>query len=142
MGMVMTKLTLWNNTDLDMVARGLLAPDAVRTEEVDALVDTGAVMLVLPIDLCLRLGLTVIGYQTAKLADGTLRRVPQFGSLRIRLVGREMNCDVMGLPEGTMPLIGQIPLEGLDLIVDPRSQEVRVNPASPDIPTTYIYRAA
>lgn len=140
--MVMTKLTLWNNTDLDMASRGLLAPEAVRTEEVEALVDTGAVMLVLPIDLCMRLGLTVVGHQTARLADGTLRRVPQLGSLRIRLVGREMNCDVLALPEGTTPLIGQIPLEALDLIVDPRSREVRVNPASPDLPTSSIFRAA
>jgi hypothetical protein len=33
-----------------------------------------------------------------------------------------------------MPLIGQIPLEALDLIVDPKSRDLAVNPASPDTP--------
>ena len=33
-----------------------------------------------------------------------------------------------------MPLIGQIPLEELDLIVDPKSRELLVNRASPDAP--------
>jgi hypothetical protein len=31
-------------------------------------------------------------------------------------------------------LIGQIPLEELDLVVDPKSRELSVNPASPDMP--------
>jgi hypothetical protein len=35
---------------------------------------------------------------------------------------------------GTTPLIGQIPLEALDLVVDPRTRDVAVNPASPDMP--------
>ena len=56
----MTKLTLWNNTDLDLVSRGIMKPDEVRTETVDALVDTGATQLVLPMDLCERLGFSAI----------------------------------------------------------------------------------
>lgn len=43
---------------------------------------------------------------------------------------------------GTTPLVGQIPLEGLDLIVDPKLQEVRPNPESPDEPTSMQYFAA
>lgn len=45
-----------------------------------------------------------------------------------------MTCDALVLPAGATALIGQIPLEGLDLIVDPKSREVRVNPLSPDMP--------
>jgi hypothetical protein len=39
------------------------------------------------------------------------------------------------------PLIGQI-LEGLDLVVDPKSREVTVNPASPDMPLLDLLRAS
>jgi hypothetical protein len=45
-----------------------------------------------------------------------------------------MTCDALVEAAGTTPLIGQIPLEALDLIVDPKNREVRVNPASPDMP--------
>ena len=41
-----------------------------------------------------------------------------------------------------MPLIGQIPLEELDLLVDPKSHELRVNPASPDAPLIDVLSAA
>ena len=142
MGKVMTKLSLWNNTDLDMVDRGLIAREAVRMEEIDALVDTGATMLVLPIDVCERLGLTVLDTRKVRLADGSVREIPHVGGLRLSILGRQMVCDVLAMPVGTTPLIGQIPLEALDLIVDPKAREVRVNPESPDMPLLDLLRAA
>ena len=48
------------------------------------------------------------------------------GALRIEILGRQMLCDAFVTPTGSTPLIGQIPLEMLDLIVDPGSREVRV----------------
>jgi clan AA aspartic protease len=142
MGVVMTKLVLWNGADVHNVADGLIKPEQVRTEEVDALVDTGATVLVLPIDLCLRLGLHKLKNTDVRLADGKLVEMTYMGSLWISICGREMTCDALAAPEGTTPLIGQIPLEGLDLILDPRSQEVRPNPAHPNGPIYYALRAA
>jgi hypothetical protein len=46
----------------------------------------------------------------------------------------DTTCDALVLPEGATALLGQVPLESLDLVVDPRSREVSVNPASPDVP--------
>jgi hypothetical protein len=43
-----------------------------------------------------------------------------------------MVCDALVAPAGSTVLIGQLQLERLDLIVDPGSREVRVNPAHPD----------
>ncbi len=40
--------------------------------------------------------------------------------VRLEILGRDMTCDALVLPEGTQALIGQIPLEALDLIVDPK----------------------
>jgi len=53
-----------------------------------------------------------------------------------------MTCDALVLPAGTTALIGQIPLEGLDLVVDPKSRDVHVNPASPDGPLMELLRAS
>jgi clan AA aspartic protease len=142
MGMVMTKVTLWNNTDLDMAERGLIRPEDVRTAEIEALVDTGATQMVIPIDVCLTLGLRPGRTVPVRLADGTDREMTYYTSLHLSILGRDMSCDTLASPEGTTPLIGQIPLEALDLVVDPRSQELRTNPAHPDGPLMYALRAA
>ena len=125
MGSVMTKVTLWNNTDLDKVAEGTLRPEEVRTAEIDALVDTGATQLVIPIDVCRRLGLRPGRTVPVLLADGSEREMTYMTSLHISILGRDMSCDALAAPEGTTALIGQIPLEALDLVVDPRSRELR-----------------
>ena len=140
MGQVMTKVTLWNNTDLDMADRGLIPREAVRKVEIEALVDTGASTLVLPQDVVDALGLTIFDHLPVRLADGKRYAWPIAGSLRISILDRGMQCDAYVAPVGAPALIGQIPLERLDLIVDPRSQEVRVRHS--DGPHLYILRAA
>lgn len=140
--MVMTKVTLWNNTDLDNAERGLMRPEDVRTVEIEALVDTGATQMVIPIEICLKLGLRPGRTVPVRLADGTDRMMTYYTSLHISILGRDMNCDTLAAPEGTTPLIGQIPLEALDLVVDPKSRELRTNPAHPDGPLMYALRAA
>ena len=109
----MTKLTLWNNSDLDKVTEGSMRPEDVRTAELDALVDTGATQLVLPIDVCRRLGLRAGRTVPVRLADGTDRQMTYYTSLHISILGRDMSCDALAAPEGTTPLIGQIPFEAL-----------------------------
>src|SRR6188768_419576 len=136
----MTEVKLWNFTDLEDVRRGLLAPEAVRTTSVQGLVDTGAVTLVIPEDVARALGLSIIQVRTVTLADGSKRDMPIMGGLRIEILGRQMLCDAYVTPAGSTPLIGQIPLEMLDLIVDPGSREVRVR--SEDGPRAHLLRVA
>jgi clan AA aspartic protease len=109
-------------------------PDQVRTLEVEALVDTGATTLILPKDIADRLGLVVYEQRRVKLADGRVVEVPRVGAVRLEILRRDMVCDALVVPEGNVPLIGQIPLEELDLIVDPKSRDLSVNPLSPDLP--------
>jgi hypothetical protein len=45
-------------------------------------------------------------------------------------------------PAGTTPLVGEIPLEELALIVDPKRQELRPNPEHPDGPIIDALAAA
>ena len=142
MGKVMNRITLTNATDFDCAERGLLAPDQVRTLEADALVDSGATMLGLPADLVERLGLPVREHRKVRLADGSVREVPCVGSLLFRVLGRQMTCGALVLPAGSTPLIGQLQLEELDLIVDGKNREVRVNPESPDMPLLDLLRAS
>jgi clan AA aspartic protease len=130
----MTKLKLTNLVDKLLSSTGDLAPERVRAMEVEALVDTGAVNLALPEEIVSALGLHEIDRQLFRLADKTVREFPIMGGLEIEILGRRMQCDALLLPKGATPLIGQIPLERLDLVVDPRSREARVNPENPDFP--------
>jgi len=136
----MTRVDLWNNTDLEKAKEGLLAPEAVRKVSLEAMVDTGAVTMVIPEDVAKALGLSVVQVRTATLADGTKRQIPVMGALRLEIFGRPMICDAYVTPTGRMPLIGQIPLEALDLIVDPGSREARVR--SEDGPMGWLLRVA
>jgi clan AA aspartic protease len=130
----MEKLKLVNPRDREAAEDQTLSPEKVRTVTVDALVDTGATMLVLPQDVVARLGLKPAGMRRVRYADGRTREVPWVAGVWIELLGREMSCDALIEGAGTVPLVGQIPLEGLDLVVDPKSHALTVNPLSPDAP--------
>jgi predicted aspartyl protease len=91
-------------------------------------------MLALPEEVVEALGVKPHGTRRVRDARGITIEVPWVGGLLIEILGREMTCDALVLPRSATPLIGQIPLEGLDLIVDPKTREARVNPASPDMP--------
>jgi len=75
MGEVHVRVKLTNAVDQALVRRGLLQPEQVRTDEADALVDTGAVRCVLPPHVAQRLGLEVVGRRVAEYADGRLEAV-------------------------------------------------------------------
>lgn len=130
----MQKIKLTNSQDEKDVRRGLLTADEVRTLEIEALVDTGATMLMLPEDVVAGLGLLPDGFRKVRYADGRVREVPWVSGIRISILGRETVLNALVEEVGTTPLIGQIPLEELDLLVDPKSRELRVNPTSPEAP--------
>ena len=141
MGRVMTKMKLTNHVDQGAAERGLIPVSEVRSAEIDGLVDTGAMTLALPADVVERLGLPVIGRTVVSLADRTPREL-SIVALHLEILGRPMVLDAFVLPAGSTPLIGQIPLERLDLLVDSKSKDLIVNPASPDIPTLDLLRVA
>lgn len=136
----MTTMKLVNFGDERLARDGLMDSAQVRTLELEALVDTGAVDLVLPADLVERLGLPELGERRLRLADGSTRAVKKVGGILLEILGRRMTSDAYVMPVGSKALIGQIQLENLDLVVDARSREVRVNPESPDVATGDLYR--
>lgn len=141
MGKVMNRIKLTNATDLGNAQNGAIDAASVRTETLEALVDTGATTLAIPEDVVERLGLIATGTRNVKMADGTLRAVARV-VVHVEILGRDMTCDALVLPAGVPALVGQIPLEALDLIVDPKNRELRVNPESPDAPLLDLYAVA
>jgi clan AA aspartic protease len=130
----METIKLVNSYDEEDVRRGHGRLEDVRAVEVQALVDTGATMLMLPADVVARLGLVEAGRRKVRYANGHVEEVPWVAGVRVTILGRDTVLNALVEPAGTTPLIGQIPLEELDLLVDPKSRSLLVNPASPDGP--------
>jgi clan AA aspartic protease len=142
MGKVMETIKLANDYDLVATASGSLDPRKIRSVEIEALVDTGATMLMLPADVVERLGLPTRGYRNVRHADARTEEVAWVGGVHIEIRGRNTIVSALVGPVGSTALIGQIPLEEMDFVVDPKSRELRPNPASPDAPTMDLLGAA
>jgi clan AA aspartic protease len=142
MGKVMTKIRVTNMVDRRYARDGLIQPEQIRSVELEALVDTGATTLALPADVVASLGLSEIERRQVKMANGAIEELSVVGDLMVEILGRKGSCEAFVLPAGTTPLIGQVPLEILDLVVDAKSREVTVNPASPDMPLLDLLRAS
>jgi predicted aspartyl protease len=128
LGTVLVNARIDNLNDLYEVGAGRLKPEEVRRLEVsDALVDTGAMLLSLPRRYVEQLGLHRYRTRKAKTAAGTAD-IPICGMVVLTVQGRECRVEVAELPDECPVLIGQVPLEVLDFIVDPIHQRLIGNP--------------
>lgn len=130
----MQKIKITNSADVVLAQSGHLPQEQVRSIEIDALIDTGATTLVLPADVVAKMGFALREVRKLRLADGNLIDAPCVTNIRLEICGRDMLTSAYVMPAGSMPLVGQIPLEELDLIVDPKRQSLRPNPEHPDGP--------
>jgi hypothetical protein len=55
--------------------------------------------------------------------------VAVYEAVRLTIDGRFCSVDVMEVPDDIPVLVGQIPLEMLDLVVDPQGRRLTGNPA-------------
>lgn len=108
--------------------------DPSKTLEVEALVDTGATMVALPRGMVEALGLRKMREVQVRYANGSVARKEMYGVVTLEMMGRSGEFDVLAEEEGAQPLIGQVVLEVLDLVVDPRRRTLMPNPASPEMP--------
>lgn len=129
MGRVLTEATIENLRDLWAVEEGRLAANEVRRLHVDdALVDTGATTLALPTRLIEQLGLRKVYERVATSSRGR-GPVDVYEAVRLTLLDRFCTVDVIEVPDDVPVLIGQIPLEMLDLVVDLQGRRLTGNPA-------------
>ncbi|HEY3789577.1 MAG TPA: aspartyl protease family protein [Urbifossiella sp.] len=129
MGRVLTEATVYNLGDLIEVERGKLAANDVRKVVIpEALVDTGATTLSMPRSLLDQIGLTK-RYEKRAITAGGERTMSVYGTARVVIMGRDCVTDVVEVPEGNPVLIGQIPLEMMDWVVDLQSRKLIGNPA-------------
>ena len=128
MGRVTTTAKIENLDDLYEVDKGRLTPDGVRIVEVaDALVDTGATMLSMPNRLIQELGLRRFRTRQARTPAGVME-FDVYGTVQLTIQGRDCRVDVAAVADDCPVMIGQVPLELLDFVVDPVGQRLIGNP--------------
>jgi predicted aspartyl protease len=129
MGRVLVQATVENMEDLWAAKRGLIPHDRVRRVTIhDALVDTGATLLSLPSRMVSELGLTRTSVKRVTCSLG-IGEAAVYEAVRLTILGRSCTMDVMEVPDHVPALIGQLPLEHLDLVVDLRDRKLIPNPA-------------
>ena len=130
MGKVIVQLRLTNQSDL-VLKRHKARIGVPRQVATEALVDTGATRLYLKPSVIKSLGLRKVGEVNSRTTNGDrVRNV--YEPVRLELMERSGNFDVVDIDEHVPNLLGQIPLEYLDLVVDPKARTLRPNPAHGD----------
>jgi len=124
MGTVYEKITIKNAYDSENCRQGLIKEEDVRSVTVTAKVDTGASELVINEGLCEKLGLHVVEERKARVADGRWVFCKLVHEVEIHCKDRYVWCGAMVLPGSVNVLLGAVPLEVMDLIVDPGRQEL------------------
>lgn len=107
-----------------MIVRNLTTGASIT---VDAFVDTGASLPVLPGSLLRQIGVEPVSQQAFELADGSRVEYP-VGEVRITVEGRTVPTLCVFGPEGSTPLLGVVVLELAGLTVDPRERRLVPTP--------------
>ena len=124
MGYVHAEIILKNAGDVTSVKRGYIKEPEIRQTNVTAMVDTGAATLIINEDIRRQLGLSVESTYEAELADGSVQMYGKTEAVQIHWKDRNTICRAIVIPNANDILLGAIPLEDMDLIVNPAKQEL------------------
>ncbi len=121
---------------MGMAYQRLRLSNAARPEleefDAEALVDSGAADLCIPKSVALQLKLDAIEQRIVTYADGRQEAVDYVGPVLVACFGRRTFTGAMVM--GNQVLLGAIPMESMDLLIDPRRQVLIPNPEHPNIP--------
>lgn len=133
MGLVYANIELVRGDDLALAREGYLQEDQVKRVFVTAMVDSGATMLAIPEFIKQQLNLRKVNELEAELADGSSIPLEVVGPIEICFENRRTVVEALVVPNQTTVLLGAIPMEGMDVLIDPKRERLIVNPESPDV---------
>jgi clan AA aspartic protease len=124
MGTVYAEITLNNAADAAGVRDGRLKEQDIRSAAVTAVVDTGAMTLVITEELYKTLGLSMVEEKMVRTASGQRLTCKVTEPVDIHWKDRGSSLRAVVIPGAETVLLGAIPLEDMDLMVNPVSQEL------------------
>jgi clan AA aspartic protease len=124
MGHVHAEITLKNVYDMGYALNGDINEEEVRSLTVEAMVDTGATRLCISEEMRQKLGLEIVGSKPTNIANGTIVKSQMVGPVKLTWKDRFFTGEAAVLPGLKKPLLGVIPLEAMDLMVNPVTREL------------------
>ncbi|MDA1048950.1 MAG: aspartyl protease family protein [Planctomycetota bacterium] len=131
MGMVYADIELMNGLDLAKSEAGELPEDKVRRMTVRMLVDSGCGTLAINDHVRTQLGLRTRQKREMRMADDSVIALEVVGPVELRFENRRSNLDAVVLPGDAEPLLGAIPMQDLDVLIDPARHRLVINPDNP-----------
>jgi clan AA aspartic protease len=124
MGHINTRITLKNIRDIFKAKDGVIKEPEIRQAEVDVMVDTGATTLIINGELFRQLGLEVMGKREITFANDARELCALTEPVEIHWENRSVALSALVVEEASEVLLGVLPLEGMDLMVDPVNQKL------------------
>ena len=124
MGTVYAEITLRNAEDVVCAKHGYLPDEAIRVVTVTAVVDTGAHSLMIDNETMRKLGLGAVGKQGVKIANGERLVCPITDAVEINWKDRQTVMRAVAIPGLPQILLGVLPLQDMDLMVNPSRHEL------------------
>ena len=132
MGYVQATIELTNGWEMENARRGLMDKDEVKRMDIQVLVDTGSMNMCINEVVCEALQLPLMDRKKSVLANGNIIECNIAGPVYVRFKNRNCLILVTVLPGDNECLLGAIPLEEMDIMVDPKRGELIVNPDHPE----------
>ena len=133
MGLTYADLKLTNGGEFAAANLGLLEKEKIHSMNVRALADSGAAMMAVPDHIAVQLNLPYLEHREFNLADGTSTKLPVVGPVLVEFENRKTVCFAASTKDKEV-LLGAIPIEDLDVVLNPRKQTIEVNPENPYLP--------
>lgn len=131
MGFVKAEIEIPNSGDMTLARRGYISKEQIRRSDVNILVDTGVYNLCINESLATQLGLGSVDKQSFELTDGEVKILDVAEAVEIRFRNRMTTCNPIILKGNTEMILGCIPLEDMDVVIDPRRETMELPPDRP-----------
>jgi clan AA aspartic protease len=138
MGFTYVDILLINGEEYRQFERKKISEEHVKRLTVNMLVDSGAAMLAINEEIATQLDLFFIDKRPAQMADGSVLMLDVVGPVQVRFGNRQTNVDAIVLPGNAQPLLGVIPMEDMDVLIDPKANELIINPKHPYKPLVVL----
>jgi predicted aspartyl protease len=109
----------------------IIGDEEIRRTRIKMMVDTGSWMMAINESIQAYLNLPVVYRQTLRMANGEPITHDVVGPLEVHFGERRSICNAFVLPGDSEPLLGAIPMEEMDLLIDPKRQQLVLNPEYP-----------
>jgi clan AA aspartic protease len=130
MEIIYADITLKNANEIALVKKGIMHESEVKSISVNAMCDSGAFMLAMPEHIATQLDLPQVESREFRMADGSAAKLPVVGPVWINFKNRQTVCFAVATKDSEV-LLGAIPMEDMDVVLDMKNQRMDINPDSP-----------